>query len=298
MELVRWIFDQYLNGRSTAWIADKLTELRVASPTGHPAWHRRSICYILTNEKYIGDSLGQKNYTTSTFPFDRRRNKGEMVQYYTEHSHPAIIDQNSFKKVQALIQRRAEKVLYPFIQYPLAKKIFCGECGTLFLRKASKNGYIAWVCRKHDDRAADCPVGRIAETEIYAAFVRMYNKLKQHEGIILKRCKNPVTYLGGDNAVALILSTTNLSKHLLATGRIPIFPIQVCIYTAFIHIRNLCRRYILDLFLIRRYFLSILLLVAGRLFFLVILCRRNASRMPLALHPNASAISDWYASGC
>ena len=29
-------------------------------------------------------------------------------------------------------------------------------------------------------------MGRIPETEIYAAFVRMYNKLKYHEGIILK----------------------------------------------------------------------------------------------------------------
>lgn len=29
-------------------------------------------------------------------------------------------------------------------------------------------------------------MGRISETEIYAAFVRMYNKLKRHEGIILK----------------------------------------------------------------------------------------------------------------
>lgn len=29
-------------------------------------------------------------------------------------------------------------------------------------------------------------MGRISESEIYAAFVRMYNKLKLHEGIILK----------------------------------------------------------------------------------------------------------------
>ena len=183
---VRWIFDQYLTGKSTAWIAEKLTELKVASPTGHPAWHRRPVCYILTNEKYVGDSLCQKNYTTSIFPFERRRNKGELDQYYTEHSHPAIIDQETFQKAQALIQRRAERVPSPFVQYPLAKKIFCGKCGTLFQRKASKSGYVTWVCRKHDERAADCPVGRIAETELYAAFVRMYNKLKQHEGIILK----------------------------------------------------------------------------------------------------------------
>ena len=33
-------------------------------------------------------------------------------------------------------------------------------------------------------------------------------------------------------------------------------------------------------------------------FFLVILCRRRASWMPLSLYPNTSAISDWYTSGC
>lgn len=118
-------------------------------------------------------------------------------------------------------------------------------------------------------------------------------KLKKptvHRPVIMKRCKNSLTYLSSDNATALILSSTNLSEHSLTPQRIPIFPIQVCIYTAFIHISDLFQRYIFDLFLICRYLLLILLLIADRLFFLVILCRRNASRMPLSLHPNASAI--------
>ena len=125
-------------------------------------------------------------------------------------------------------------------------------------------------------------------------------KLKKpavHRPVILKRRKNSVTHLSSDNATALILSSTNLSEHSLTPQRIPIFPIQVCIYTAFIHISDLFQRYIFDLFLICRYLLPVLLLIVDRLFFLVILCRRNASRMPLSLHPNASAISDWYASG-
>ena len=119
-----------------------------------------------------------------------------------------------------------------------------------------------------------------------------FKKFAVHCSVILERSKNFISHLRCDNAAALILSTTNLPKYLLAPQRIPIFPIQVCIYTAFVYIGNLFRRYIPDLFLIRRYFLLVLLLVAGRLFFLVILFRRNASRMLLSLHPNASAISD------
>lgn len=126
-------------------------------------------------------------------------------------------------------------------------------------------------------------------------------KLKKpavHRPVILKRRKNSVTHLSSDNATALILSSTNLSEHSLTPQRIPIFPIQVCIYTAFIHISDLFQRYIFDFFLICCYLLLVLLLIADRLFFLVILCRRKAYRIPLSLHPNASAISDWYASGC
>ena len=119
-----------------------------------------------------------------------------------------------------------------------------------------------------------------------------FKKAAVHRSAILKWRKDPVSHLSGNNSAALIFSATEPPEYLLAPQRIPVFPIQVCIYAAFIHIGNLFWRYILDFFLIRCYFLLILLLVAGCLFFLVILCRRSASRIPLSLHPNALAISD------
>ena len=44
---------------------------------------------------------------------------------------------------------------------------------------------MTWVCRTHDRHAADCPVGRIPEAEIHAAFLRMYHRLKSNADIIL-----------------------------------------------------------------------------------------------------------------
>lgn len=118
-------------------------------------------------------------------------------------------------------------------------------------------------------------------------------KLAVHRSVILKRRENLTAHLSGNNAAALIFSAPDPPKHLLAPRCISVFSIQICIYTAFIHIGDLFLWYILDFIQICRYFLLVLLLVAGSLFFLVILCRRRASRMPLSLHPNASAISDW-----
>ena len=125
-----------------------------------------------------------------------------------------------------------------------------------------------------------------------------FTKTAVHRPAILKWCQNLVGHSSGNNAAAFILSTADPPEYLLTPRRISVFPIQVCIYATFIYISYLFGRYILDFFLIRRYLLLVLLLVAGCLFFLVILYRRSASRMPLSLHPNASAISDWYASGC
>ena len=184
-EQVRWIFDAYLSGRSLAWIAEQMTKKGFRTTDGRPYWQETTVHYLLSNEKYVGDSLCQKTFTLG-FPFVGKRNHGARDQYYTEHSHPAIISKEVFDKARDLCMWRAQRNYKLKEQYPLTMKIICGSCGTPFIRRTTKNGFVTWVCRKHDDRAADCPVGRIAETEIYAAFVRMYNKLKQNEGIILK----------------------------------------------------------------------------------------------------------------
>lgn len=184
--VVRWMFDSYLKGMSTRQIAKELTEKSVRTTEGNTTWNPRSVQLILTNEKYMGDTLCQKRYTTDTLPFTVKRNHGEVDQYYIENSHPAIISRKTYEKVQALKERRLRKKQIEKQDYPLRGKIICGSCGTLFMRRVTQNGRVSWVCRKHDEKASDCSMGRIPEPELYAAFVRMYNKLKLNEGIVLK----------------------------------------------------------------------------------------------------------------
>lgn len=90
-EIVKWIFAAYLKGYSSEWIARELSKNGPAPLHGGQKWHQQTIRKILTNEKYIGDALCQKTYTTNTFPYRRKDNHGEADQYYVEHTHPAII---------------------------------------------------------------------------------------------------------------------------------------------------------------------------------------------------------------
>ena len=184
-ERVRWMFDSYLNGYSLDWIAEQMSQTGLLTSDRRSCWQHTTILYVLTNEKYIGDALAQKTFA-SAFPFVKKRNKGERDQFYTENTHPAIIPKESFDKVQELLKRkscRQKAIVHP---YPLTLKILCGKCGTPFARREGRSGFVVWVCRKHDKNASHCLIGRIPETEIYAAFVRVYNKLKLHENIILK----------------------------------------------------------------------------------------------------------------
>lgn len=60
IEIVKGIFNAFLQGKSTTKIADDLNRLR---PDADKHWHHTTIERILKNEKYAGCSLYQKSYT-------------------------------------------------------------------------------------------------------------------------------------------------------------------------------------------------------------------------------------------
>ena len=176
--LVRQIFRSYLAGANLQEIADSLNAQEIAKK-GRLKWYGASIRYILSNERYIGDSLWQKTYTTDTMPRVMLRNHGEHEMYYVKNTHPAIITENEYNAVQALIKwrglRRPAQEKSPF-----DKIMFCGICGLSFRKKVSREK-LFWICRSHANDVKSCTVTQILNTEIEQAFLRLYHKLR-HQG--------------------------------------------------------------------------------------------------------------------
>ena len=52
-KLIRWIFESYLSGHSTKWIAARMTEQGIPTTWNRGVWHEQVIRKILANEKYI-----------------------------------------------------------------------------------------------------------------------------------------------------------------------------------------------------------------------------------------------------
>ncbi len=54
-QVVCWIFEQYLSGKSLGKIVAGLEQQGILSPTGRSKWNREAINKLLSNEKYAGE---------------------------------------------------------------------------------------------------------------------------------------------------------------------------------------------------------------------------------------------------
>ncbi len=106
-EIVKFIYDSFLEGATLRGICESLEEQGIKSPMGKDHWSVATIRSILTNEKYCGDALMQKTYT-----LDYRTHKSvkndKLNKYFKENHHAAIIPREKWLRVQELLLVRRE----------------------------------------------------------------------------------------------------------------------------------------------------------------------------------------------
>ena len=155
-EIVKRIYREYLEGSSMDKIAASLMADGILTGAGKEKWHTSTINKILRNEKYMGDALLQKTYTTDFLTKKRIKNNGTVPQYYVEDDHEAIIPKDLFMQVQAELVRRRVVHVSPTgkkrsfsCNHCFAQIVFCGECGELY-RRVHWNNHgcksIVWRC--------------------------------------------------------------------------------------------------------------------------------------------------------
>ena len=174
--VVQYIFDSYLSGKS---ITEITTELNAADPSVH--WHYIHVRYILSNEKYIGNSLVQKKYTSDTLPFYRKKNCGEISQFYIQNTHQGIISQEQFNQVQKILAKREEQhFTHPEQEpSPYRQLLICSECGATLRRRVNREK-VSWVCGRHLREKELCSLQKVPEPELLEAWSRLCRKLSEN----------------------------------------------------------------------------------------------------------------------
>lgn len=197
-EIVRYIFNRYIEGAGCTVIANELENLGYKTKYGSSRWVQSTVIGIIKNEKYKGDLLLGKTFTVDPISKRRLENFGEEDKFYIRDHHEAIISEEIFEEAQKILAKRnvnrgvhqeGQKRNKFSRKYAFSCMIKCGFCGGTLSRRNwhSSSAYTKtiWHCvtaTKHGKK--NCPHCKgIPEEVIENAFVKSYQLLcsDQHE---------------------------------------------------------------------------------------------------------------------
>jgi len=198
---VRRIYEDFLDGKSTNYIARELEHDGVPNWNGKPKWPESTIRKMLSNEKYKGDALLQKTYTIDFLTKKRAENTGQVPQYYVEESHPAIIDKDMWEGAQLEMERRkvylAEhgiQKVYGTNDNPFAGRVICGTCSRIFGRKVwnSTNEKLRksiWQCdAKYKMKGVKgCDSKHVEDAVLYQVFINTFNAMIENKDYFFEK---------------------------------------------------------------------------------------------------------------
>lgn len=219
-EIVRYIFTEYLNGNGRQAIAKALNA--VGYKTVHGKQFRQlGIQRILSNEKYTGNMLLQKTYVEDFRDKKIKKNQGERRRYYVKDSNEAIIDQETFDKVQLELKRRGDNKNYhkPKKRSQFSSLLVCDICGKNYTRRS--NHHIPnWICQTYANSGKNaCPSKQIREEILIEKTLEILS-LKSLDGINLRdylkeiRCRDhTIIYILTNNEKIQITWTPRSRKQ-------------------------------------------------------------------------------------
>ena len=185
--IVKRIFSDSLEGQGLKEIAKSLNREGFTTVNGKK-WATTGIQAILKNEVYTGTLVWGKRSAT------------EVIR--VENAWPAIIDRETFHRVQALLKSRSPKIIHPRrvpSEYLLSGMIKCEVCGKAMSGHSAKSGqFFYYRCTNAMKRGSDeCPGHWIPKAKI--------------EGFVIDKIRNYI--LTEENLLELV----NLTGEALNT---------------------------------------------------------------------------------
>ena len=186
-EVVRDIFTKFLDGMSKNAIVHYLNEHGVLSPAAYkrerlglkyqnpsidpakrPLWGAVTITSILKNRMYCGDMV-QGRYRVKSYKIHVQEVVPEDEWYIVENTHEAIIDRDTFDKVQRLLLRDTRTAPQKKQIYLFSGFLRCADCGKAMTR-SKVGGTVYYYCRTYKDQSKSaCTKHTIKHNRLEAA---------------------------------------------------------------------------------------------------------------------------------
>ena len=183
-EIVKLIFSLFLKGTSKRAIALYLNEHSVPSPSAYklqkgipvstrgyddPMWGARMIHSILTNPTYTGD-LAQGRSRVKSYKVHEVESVPREEWVEVAGTHEAIIDYETFDKVQALLQRDTRTSPQGREVHLFSGFLKCADCGRAITRSVGNNNNVYYACSTYKNRSRTaCTMHSIKHNRLEAA---------------------------------------------------------------------------------------------------------------------------------
>lgn len=216
-EIVRYIFNRYIEGAGGSVIAHELENLGYKTKYGSSTWVQSTVIGIIKNEKYKGDLLLGKTFTVDPISKRRLENFGEEDKFYIRNHHEPIISEEVFEKAQEILSRRnvnrgkigegnTKREKYSR-KYAFSCMLECGFCGGTLTRRnwhsSSQYSKVIWQCVTATKKGKKfCKHSKgIPETAIEEAFVESYRLLCDDNKDVLEEFLKRTEKALGENSI-------------------------------------------------------------------------------------------------
>ena len=205
-KIVRTIYRRFLEGETPYMIAKALTNQGIPTKTGKAKWSISTIRSILSNERYKGEAILQKKYTTDFLTKKQKKNEGELPQYHVTGSHPPIVSAEVWDMVQLELERRARIGARYSTESALASRLVCSDCGGFYGPKVwhstGTNRMIVWRCnnkyKRNLTRASGqkkCASHHVIEEQVMSAFDKVVTQLLENRPEVIVACESVLNEL-------------------------------------------------------------------------------------------------------
>ncbi|MCI9375423.1 MAG: recombinase family protein, partial [Oscillibacter sp.] len=242
-EIVRRIFQLYIDGWGYKKIANQLTDEGVPTPrmaerdrkeaageeyrrTVKPAWAIVTVQGIVDNDFYIG-TLRQGKYTRKKIN-GKEVKRNELDHIVIEHHHQEIIDYRTFATARALRESRSTAHYRGRKKYDNVYSGFleCGDCGSPMFAMSRRDLKDAYRCGEYHKRGLKACTSHHIRVDKLDELLKIYvQKVKDNSAAILDRLNADLekeaedvaeTEKSAENLEAIL---TDLQEELKATKR-------------------------------------------------------------------------------
>ena len=170
-KVVKRIFALCMEGRGPTQIANQLEAEKVLNvtayymkegrksnhpePANHYHWESRTISDILARREYTGCTVNFKTYSNSIWDKTTRKNPVENQAIFYD-THPAIIDIDTFDKVQEIREQRHRRTKSGNT-HMFSGLVFCADCKGKMYFSGSHDDPSKWNYTCSNSRGSDSP---------------------------------------------------------------------------------------------------------------------------------------------